>query len=96
MLYNTKKGIKFNTSDEADTGNAGEQPVRNISIGRNILGVEYKSTSKIKIYSYQIMPKKTQLNRCIITQIFLMVCPISAGAVQFRHTSHPYQSFGNL
>jgi hypothetical protein len=65
-----QKGIIFTELDEAETGNAGEQPARNNPIGGNVLGVVYESASKILIYSYQSMPKKTQKVKCVL-HIFL-------------------------
>lgn len=58
MLYNTLKIVKLEMPREAETGNAGGQPVRNSSANVNS-GSEV--TAKLPFYTiYITMPKKTQ------------------------------------
>jgi len=58
MLHNNLKGSNFNLSDEAEPGNAGEQPVRNNPIDWNSKEVEYKSASKFIKYSGHLCLRK--------------------------------------
>jgi hypothetical protein len=58
MLHNCMKGINLSVSDEAEPGNAGEQPDRNNPIDWNIKEVEYKSTSEFRKYSGHLYLRK--------------------------------------
>lgn len=75
MLLNPINLSKFVLSGEAETGSAGEQPVRNSSAELNSLELANVSS----IYSIQfIMPNKTHF----FTFIFYNFCSFYAGAVQ--------------
>jgi len=82
MLHNCLKGINLSLSDEAEPGNAGEQPDRNNPIDWNIKEVEYKSASEFIKYSGHLCLRKLTIICFLITFIFLTVCPFYAGAVQ--------------
>jgi hypothetical protein len=58
MLHNCLKGINLSVSDEAEPGNAGEQPDRNNPIDWNIKEVEYKSASVFIKYSGHLCLRK--------------------------------------
>ena len=81
MLHNTLKMIKLVIPAEAETGNAGEQPVRNSPVNVNSGGL---APAGLRFYTiYITMPKKTQKIFSNYSNLFFGFCPFHAGAVQF-------------
>ena len=69
MLHNTLKIVKLVIPAEAETGNAGEQPVRNRPVNVNSWRL---APAGLRFYTINItMPKKTQKYFQIIPLFFL-------------------------
>ena len=70
MLHNKMKGIKLILSGTAETGNAGEQPVRNNPIDWNDEEVDIYSASNIKGDSGQECLRKLSGNLELSSHFF--------------------------
>ena len=81
MLHNTLKMIKLVIPVEAETGNAGEQPVRNSPVVWNGLGAGYFPASYLKSF-LTFMPKKTHCFVFVVQSLIYCSCLFYAGAVQ--------------
>lgn len=67
--------------DEAETGNAGEQPIRNNSADWNCREVGLSPASNLRLFRL-IMPKKTHRYLILVHIVFFTICLFHAGAVQ--------------
>lgn len=81
------KNVKLKKPDEAESGNAGEQPARNSPANWNSLKAGEIPAFRLKLFRL-LMPYKTHF-ACLydfcFTQFVLAICPFHAGAIQNDH-----------
>ena len=81
MLLNILKISKLVMQDEAETGSAGKQPVRNSPADWNIIEVgSYPTSSSLNIPV--IYALKTHCSLSLIHIIFFSICSVCVEAVQ--------------